>query len=115
MPVVQVEYRGQFPLDVTVVPARAAYLVREDSRGGFHRAVQEASTRWAGMTEPIVPVAHGGMVENWARNLFDLARVDGAVNVDLPDEEAQVAAAALGLECVPIAEIDRWGACAAQI
>lgn len=109
MPVDQVEYRGQFPLEVTVVPARAAYLVREDSRGGFRRAVQEASTRWAGVTEPIVPVQLGGVVEDWVRKVVEFARVDGAVNVDLPDEEARVVAAALGLECVRITDIDRWG------
>lgn len=105
----EVDYRGQAPLDVTVVPARAAYLVRDGSREGFCRAVQEAGTRWAGVTEPIVPVRAGGAVEASARNVVDLARVDGAVNVDLPDQEAQIAAAALGLDCVSIASIDSWG------
>jgi hypothetical protein len=109
MPVSEVEYRGQFTLDATVVPARAAYLVRDGSRGGFRRAVQEACTRWAGMTEPIVPVLAGGVVEHWAREIVDLARVDGAVNVDLPEDEARVAAAALGLDCVAIASIVSGG------
>ncbi|MGH3627866.1 MAG: hypothetical protein ACRDRL_10565 [Sciscionella sp.] len=105
----EIEYRGQYPLDVTVVPARAVYLVREDSRDGFRRAVQEASTRWAGMTEPIVPVQEDGTVEDWARHVVKLARVDGAVDVDLPDEQARTVAAALGLDCVRIQDIDRWG------
>jgi hypothetical protein len=96
-------------MDVTVVPARAVYLVREGSRDGFRRAVQEASTRWAGMTEPIVPVQGDGNVEDWARTVVEFARVDGAVNVDLPDEEAAAVAAALGLDCVRIDDIDRWG------
>jgi hypothetical protein len=109
MAMVDSEYRGQYPLDVTVVPARAAYLVREGSPEGFRRAIQEASTRWAGMTEPIVPVLEGGTVEDWARNVVTLARMDGAVNVNLPREEADAAAAALGLDCVPLSDIDRWG------
>jgi hypothetical protein len=107
--VVEGEYRGQFPLDVTVVPARAVYLVREDSRDGFRRAVQEASTRWAGVTEPIVPVSPGGVIEDSVRKIVDLARVDGAINVDLPDDEAVLAAAVLGLDWVPLADIDRGG------
>ncbi|MCA1694485.1 MAG: hypothetical protein LC749_07030, partial [Actinobacteria bacterium] len=56
-----------------------------------------------------VPVRAGGAVEASARNVVDLARVDGAVNVDLPDQEAQIAAAVLGLDCVSIASIDSWG------
>ena len=105
----EIEYRGQYPLDVTIVPARAVYLVREDSRDGFRRAVQEASTRWGGMTEPIVPVQEDGTVEDWARTVVELARVDGAVNVDLPEGQARTVAATLGLECVGIEHIDRWG------
>jgi hypothetical protein len=109
VPVAETDYSGQHPLLVTVVPARAAYLVRADSRDGFRRAVQEASSRWAGITEPIVPVHSDGTISESARTTVTLARVDGAVNVDLTDDVAQVAAATLNLDCVPLAEIDRSG------
>lgn len=48
-------------------------------------------------------------MEDWARTVVELARVDGAVNVDLPDDQARTAAAALSLDYVRIDDIDRWG------
>ena len=102
-----VDYLGQRSLQATLVPARAVYLVREGSRSGFRRAVQEASSRWGGMTEPIVPVATEGHVEDWWRQVVELAGVDGAVNVDVPEEEAAAAAGELKLPLVPLARIDQ--------
>jgi hypothetical protein len=105
-----VDYLGQASLRATVVPARAVYLVREGSSSGFRRAVQEASTRWGGMTEPIVPVSADGNLDGaWWRRVVELASVDGAVNVDVPGDNAAAVAGELGLTLVPLAHIDRTG------
>ncbi|MGO4856256.1 hypothetical protein [Arthrobacter sp. 2MCAF14] len=103
----EIEYRGQSTLLATIVPARAAYLVQENSRDGFRRAVQEASTRWAGMTEPIVPVSGDGHIDEATRRMLDLAGVDGLVNVDLSVAEAETASEELGLPWVPLDQA-RW-------
>lgn len=104
-----VEYQGLVPVRATVVPARAAYLVRDGSCAGFRRAVREASTRWGGATELILPVFEDGHIEDWVRKVVSDSAVDGLVNVDLPEAEAETVAAELGLPCVPIERIDKEG------
>lgn len=98
----EIDYRGQSTLLATIVPARAAYLVQQDSRDGFRRAVQEASTRWAGITEPIIPVSRGVLVDGYGRGVLALAGVDGLLNVDLPDSDAERASRELGLPWIPL-------------
>jgi hypothetical protein len=71
------------------MPARAAYLIRAGSQTGFRRAIQEASTRWAGVTEPIIPVRKGGRVDNWWKLVVETANVNATVNVDVPANDAQ--------------------------
>ena len=93
----------------SVLPARAVDLVSEGSRDGVRRAIQEASTRWAGACEPIVQVSADGTITGFSRSVLENARVAGAVNVDVPDDRATEVAASLGLDLVPIAAIDRWG------
>lgn len=90
-------------------PARAVYLVRPRSRDGFRRAIQEASTRWGGMAEPIIPVRKGGKIDGWWRQVTEVANVHTAVNVDLDPTDAATAAAGLQLPLVPIADLDRFG------
>jgi hypothetical protein len=107
--VIGADYLGQASLRATIVPARAAYLVREGSESGFRRAVQEASTRWGGMTEPVVPIADGSDLTAWWQQVVELAGVDGAVNVDVPQDDADAAAARLGLVLIPLVHIDRTG------
>ncbi|MEO5318150.1 hypothetical protein PV761_06135 [Arthrobacter sp. CC3] len=104
-----VEYQGLMPVVAIVAPARAAYLVRAGSRDGFRRAVQEACTRWGGATEPILPVGDDGQLEDWVNDVASISGVDGLVNIDLTEDEAQAASSQLGLPCVPIAHIDRYG------
>lgn len=103
------EYFGQAWMRAAVLPARVAYLVRAGSRNGLRRAVQEASTRWVGMTEPIVVVTAGGRVDPWSRQVVELARVDALVNVDVSDAEAATVAVRLGLPVVSIRDIDHSG------
>jgi len=92
-----------------LLPARAAYLIRAGSKPGFRRSIQEASTRWGGMTEPIIPVRKGGRVDGWPSQVAEIAKVDAAVNVDLNTAEATIAARALGLPLVELRDIDRRG------
>jgi hypothetical protein len=93
----------------SVLPARAVYLVSEGSRDSVRRAIQEASTRWAGACEPIVQVSADGTITGFSRSVLENARVDGAVNVDVPDDRAEKVGASLGLDLVAIAAIDHWG------
>lgn len=96
-------------MQVAMLPARVAYLVRAGSRSGLRRAVQEASTRWAGMTEPIVSVASGGRVDPWSRQVVGLLRADAVVNVDVAEADARKAAARFDLPLVSIRHIDHSG------
>jgi hypothetical protein len=100
---------GQARFRVSVVPARAAYLIRPRSAHGLRRAIQEASTRWAGLTEPIVPVRANGTIDRWWRQVVDVANVDGLVNVDVTHQAAARAATSLKLPLVDIAHIDKIG------
>jgi hypothetical protein len=102
-------YSGPASLAAIVLPARAAYLIRAGSRSGFRRAIQEASTRWGGMCEPVIPVRRGGAVDPWWRQTVETANVDAAVNIDVSVEDAQKAGAALSLPVVDLAHIDRAG------
>jgi hypothetical protein len=103
------DYVGPTAVRATVLPARAAYLVADGSTEGLRRSVQEACTRWGGMTEPIIPVKPGGEVVPWWTQVASLARVDGVVNVDAAHEDARVAAVHLGLDLVELADIDEAG------
>jgi hypothetical protein len=92
---------------VSVLPARAVYLIRAGSRAGFRRAIQEASTRWAGVTEPIIPVRKGGGVDDCWKQVVETANVNFSVNVDVPANDAPRAAEKLGLPLVELAHIDQ--------
>ena len=99
----------QADVRAAVLPARAAYLVRAGDRKSVVVAIREASTRWAGVTEPIVPVRANGRIDAWWAQVVDLSNVDGLVNVDLPPALADSAATQLGLSVVDIAHIDGEG------
>jgi len=103
------DYVGPTAAQAAVLPARAAYLIRDGSDSGLRRAVQEACTRWGGMTEPIIPVKPGGEVDPWWQQVVSLAGVEGAVNIDVEQSDASTAAAELGLSSVPIDLIDQVG------
>jgi hypothetical protein len=103
------DYVGPTAVRATVLPARAAYLVADGSDGGLRRAVQEACTRWGGMTEPIIPVTPGGEIDPWWQRVASLSRADGAVNVDADPGDARMVAEKLGLDLVPLADIDGIG------
>jgi hypothetical protein len=103
------DYVGPTAAQAAVVPARAVYLVADGSEGGLRRAVQEACTRWGGMTEPILPVKRGGEIDPWWQQVVSTTRADSAVNVDADPDDAAAVAEALGLDLVPLADIDHRG------
>ena len=100
---------GRADVRAAVLPARAAYLVPAGDREAFVVAVREASTRWAGVTEPIVPVRADGRVDGWWSQVVKLSKVDGLVNVNLSSTLAEQVASQLGLPVVDIARIDQEG------
>ena len=101
------DYVGPTALQAAVLPARAVYLVVDGSIEGLCRAVQEACTRWGGMTEPIIPVKPGGDIDPSWQRVVALARADSVVNVDVDPAAAAAAAEKLGMGLVPLADIDR--------
>ncbi|MEV6548764.1 hypothetical protein AB0M57_08630 [Streptomyces sp. NPDC051597] len=105
----QMDYRGQMAMQAAVLPARAVYLIKEGSNSGFRRAVQEASTRWGGVSEPIIEVLPDGSVLPGHRQVVELSGAVGAVNVDLSEEQASTAAAQLDLDCVSLLRVDQDG------
>src|SRR5580704_14113391 len=103
------DYVGPTAVQAAVLPARAVYLVADGSEGGLRRAVQEACTRWGGMTEPIVPVRPGGEIDPWWQQVVSTTRADSAVNVDAKPDDAAKVAETLSLGLVPLADIDHHG------
>lgn len=100
------EYLGEDLLRVAVTPARVVYLFPDGDVTAFRKALQAASGRWAGMTEPIVPVQAGGAIDDgWVEVVETLAPV-AAINVGCPEGEAQLAAAHLGLPAGTLATLD---------
>ncbi|HEU0131895.1 MAG TPA: hypothetical protein VFQ85_12975 [Mycobacteriales bacterium] len=107
-------FSGPAAVRGVVLPARAAYLVKVGSRHGVRRAVREASSRWGGATEPIIPVRAGGKLDPLWRQMLAAANVDGLVNVDAGSAGEKLGAA-LGYEVVPIEHIDGWGPTASSL
>lgn len=103
------EYLGQEEFRMVIAPARVAYLIGEGSVSGFIRAVQEACTRWGGVTEPIIPVNQDLELDDQWRTIAELADVDELVNVDCDDRAAQAVSKRLGLPLVSIDVIDQEG------
>src|SRR5260370_10734446 len=104
--------RGATAVRAAVLPGRAVYLVADGSGDGLRWAAQEACTRWDGMTEPIIPVKPGGDVDAWWEQVVSLARADSAVNVDVDAGDAGAVVGKMGMDLVPLADIDRTGAAA---
>jgi len=103
------EYLGQEDFRMAIAPARVAYLIGEESVSGFKRAIQEACTRWGGVTEPIIPVGLEVELDDQWRTVVELADVDELVNVDCHDRAAQAVSQLLGLPLVSIDAIDQEG------
>ncbi len=100
---------GQSTFRVRVLPARAGYLVRPDDMCGVVKAIREASTRWAGYSEPIIPIPAAGVVDDWWLQTLETAEVDGLVNVNIDADAAERVAEMLGLQVVDLVDIDKSG------
>lgn len=100
---------GQSTFRVRVLPARAGYLTRPDDVCGVVEAIREASTRWAGYSEPIIPVSAADAVDEWWIQTLETAEVDGLVNVNIDTDVAEGVAKRIGLPVVDLADIDRSG------
>lgn len=103
------EHSGPVAVRAELLPARAAYLIRAGSRRGLRRAVQEATTRWGGMAEPIIPVRRDGSVEGWWRQVVEFAGVEGLVDVDVGASVAADVAKSFKLPVTELKHIDRSG------
>lgn len=99
-------YPHQDLLQVSFVPARCAYLIRPGSSKGFDRAVAEASSRWAGVTEPILTVPKKGTVPEWSHQIIDIAGIQALVNVDADSDAAAKLAQQHTVPLVHISSID---------
>lgn len=109
IPTPTLRINGPTSFQVEILPARVAYLIRTGSKSGFRRAIQEATTRWGGMTEPIIPVSKNGRIAAWWGQVIELSRVDALVDIDVGLANSTIVAGRMGLPSVPLSEIDRFG------
>ena len=87
-------------------PARGAYLVRAGDRRGFATAIETASTRWGGVTEPIIPVRASGRIDDlWVR-VVESSGVDGLINVSVAPSAAATAQRRLDLRLIDMSDLD---------
>lgn len=68
-------------MEAAVLPSRAAYLIAGGSAAGFPAAVTRASSRWGGMTEPVVE-AHVSGLSQLHELTVRIAKVEALVNID---------------------------------
>lgn len=89
-----------------VLPNRVAYFIPGESTDSFRRAVREASTRWAGVLEPIIPVTPTGRIA--PRDAEFLERLDPnvAVAVDLSTRASSGVSKQCEMPVVPISGLD---------
>ena len=93
---------GQEMLNVDVRPVRMAYAVAKDSAEDFRAAVLEASSRWGGIQEPILPVGSDGRIlDNWLP-LLELAPVDYICAISGANEHRRALQEQTGREVVTL-------------
>lgn len=97
-------YLGQAGMEAAVLPSRAAYLIAGGSAAGFRTAVTQASSRWGGMTEPIVEAQASGL-SMLHEQTVRVAKVEALVNIDADPLAAEEIAESLGLPLVDVAGI----------
>jgi len=105
------EYLTHTRMQASVVPERAAYLIAHGSAEGFRRAVQIASNRWGGLTEPIIPVPATGPLDDAITRVVAASGVDLFVNIDLDPAIAEQVASALGMTVLPLDDIHQMATC----
>ncbi|MER6206569.1 hypothetical protein [Streptomyces sp. NPDC001642] len=99
-------YLGQAVMEAAVLPSRAAYLIAVGSEAGFRVAVTRASSRWGGMTEPVVEASASGL-SVYHEQVVRIADVEALVNVDADPLDAGKIAESLGLPVVALADMQK--------
>lgn len=99
------DYLGEQAIKVIVSPGRAGYLVPEGDQAAFERAVTLASSRWTGVTEPILALRDDGTLSAAHIQIAQLLDLVGLVNVHC-GEVATSGAIGLGLPIVHEAVLD---------
>jgi hypothetical protein len=95
------EFVGEEKFRLTLRPGSRGYLFREGDAEGFKRAVREASSRWLGMTEPILPVGESGAIAPLWCQVLEYANVDALVLVDVDESKVREFALQRRLPLVP--------------
>ncbi|MFH7340575.1 hypothetical protein [Streptomyces sp. KHY 26] len=95
-------------MEAAVLPSRAAYLIAGGSAAGFRTAVTQASSRWGGMTEPIVEAQASGLSQLHEQTVR-VAKVEALVNIDADPQAAKEIAEGLGLPIVALADMRKGG------
>lgn len=97
---------GPVVFHVDVVPSRVAYLVSDSSEAGYRQAIQEATSRWGGVSEPILPVSADGQVPAWYVQILTLAPVEALVNIDVSSDLSEQIGGSLGLAVIPVEHLN---------
>lgn len=100
------EYLGEEALKVIVSPGRAAYLVPEGDDVAFQRAVALASSRWAGVTEPILSVLSDGTMTPADIQIAEMLDLVALVNVGCPADVTSNGVPHLGLPVMDQERLD---------
>lgn len=90
-------------MEAAVLPSRAAYLIAVGSEAGFRAAVMQASSRWGGMTEPIIEASTSGL-SDLHEQVVRIAQVEALVNIDADPTVAERVAKRLALPLVSLDE-----------
>ncbi|MHB8490473.1 MAG: hypothetical protein ACYDC4_15025 [Candidatus Dormibacteria bacterium] len=93
---------GQALLNVDVRPFRMAYAIAEGSEQDFQAAVLEASSRWGGIQEPILPIGTDGRILDEWLGLLALAPVDYICAVSEADRHRAALQEQTGREIVTL-------------
>lgn len=100
------EYLGEEALKVIVSPGCAAYLVPEGDDDAFQRAVALASSRWAGVTEPILSVLSDGTMTPADIQIAEMLDLVALVNVGCPADVTSNGVPHLGLPVMDQERLD---------
>jgi len=100
------EYLGEEALKVIVAPGRTAYLVPEGDGDAFQQAVAIASSRWAGVTEPILSVLSDGSMTPADIQIAEMLDLVALVNVGCPVDVTSNGVPHLGLPVIDRERLD---------
>lgn len=68
-------------------------------------AIREASSRWGGLIEPILPLTESADLESWWDQVLELSNVDGLVVLDADRDSAHRLAERTGRQLIDLEHI----------